>query len=171
MDLVVRQTRSKISIRGSDLPGFPVQDDLATHGINLSEVHLLSPAAVNSFRLSYFRHKFFFDERLNKTSPRDLGFNYDSASSAGQGVPFFNINGYSPVGGSIVGPRTSVQNDFEMSDSLSLVRGAHAFKLGGDARATRIAAFQAIAPKRNASLEMSVRNLQPDNVGVPILGG
>ena len=45
----------------------------------------------------------FFDERLNKTSPRDLGFSYDSASSAGQGVPFFNINGYSAVGGSIVG--------------------------------------------------------------------
>ena len=135
-----------ISIRGSDLPGFPVQDDLATHGINLSETHLLSPAAVNSLRLSYFRHKFFFDERLNKTSPRDLGFNYDSASSAGQGVPFFNINGYSPVGGSIVGPRTSVQNDFEMYDSLSLVRGAHAFKFGADARITRIAAFLAIAP-------------------------
>lgn len=135
-----------ISIRGSDLPGFPVQDDLATHGINLSELHLLSPSAVNSLRLSYFRHKFFFDERLNKTSPRDLGFNYDSASSAGQGVPFFNINGYSPVGGSIVGPRTSVQNDFEMYDSLSLVRGAHAFKFGADARITRMAAFLAIAP-------------------------
>ena len=135
-----------ISIRGSDLPGFPVQDELATHGINLSETHLLSAAAVNSLRLSYFRHKFFFDERLNKTSPRDLGFNYDSASSAGQGVPFFNINGYSPVGGSIVGPRTSVQNDFEIYDSFSLVRGAHGFKFGADARITRIAAFLAIAP-------------------------
>ncbi len=151
-DLALRYSYSQgsnvnpISIRGSDLPGFPVQDNLATHGINLSETHLLSPAAVNSLRLSYFRHKFFFDERLNKTSPRDLGFNYDSASSAGQSVPFFNINGYSPVGGSIVGPRTSVQNDYEVYDSLSLVRGAHAFKFGADARITRIAAFLAIAP-------------------------
>jgi hypothetical protein len=135
-----------ISIRGSDLPGFPVQDDLATHSTNLSETHLLSPAAVNFFRLSYFRHKFLFDERLNKTSPRDLGFSYDSASSTGQGVPFFNINGYSPVGGSIVGPRTSTQNDFEIYDSLSLVRGTHAFKFGADARITHIAAFWAIAP-------------------------
>ena len=135
-----------ISIRGSDLPGFPVQDDLATHGIRLSETKLLSPAAVNSLRLSYSRHRFLFDERLNKTSPRDLGFNYDSASSAGQGVPFFNINGYSPVGGAIVGPRTSVQNDLEMYDSLSLVRGSHAFKFGADARITRIAASLAIAP-------------------------
>jgi hypothetical protein len=135
-----------ISIRGSDLPGFPVQDDLATHAVTLSETHLFSPAAVNSFRASYFRHKFFFDQRLNKTSPRDLGFNYDSASSAGQGVPFFNINGYSPVGGSIVGPRTSTQNDYELYDALSLTRGKHAVKIGGDARSTRITAFQAIAP-------------------------
>ncbi|MEO8130990.1 MAG: carboxypeptidase-like regulatory domain-containing protein, partial [Bryobacteraceae bacterium] len=121
-----------ISIRGSDLPGFPVQDELATHSVTLSETHLFSPTAVNSFRVSYFRHKFFFDERLNKTSPRELGFNYDSASAAGQGVPFFNINGYSPVGGSIVGPRTSTQNDYEIYDSLSLIRRKHALKIGGD---------------------------------------
>jgi Carboxypeptidase regulatory-like domain/TonB dependent receptor len=135
-----------ISIRGSDLPGFPVQDDLATHAITLSETHLFSAAAVNSFRTSYFRHKFFFDQRLNKTSPRELGFNYDSASQAGQGVPFFNINGYSPVGGSIVGPRTSTQNDYELYDALSLRSGKHAIKIGGDLRNTRISAFLAIAP-------------------------
>ncbi len=135
-----------ISIRGSDLPGFPVQDDLATHALTLSGTHLFSPTAVNAFRASYFRHKFFFDQRLNRTSPRELGFNYDSASSAGQGVPFFNINGYSPVGGSIVGPRTSTQNDYELYDSISLIRGKHAIKVGGDARNTRITAFQAIAP-------------------------
>jgi len=135
-----------ISIRGSDLPGFPVQDDLATHALTLSETHLFSPTVVNSFRASYFRFKLFFDQRLNRTSPRELGFNYDSASEAGQGVPFFNINGYSPVGGSIVGPRTSVQNDYELYDSLSLIRSKHAIKIGGDARNTRITAFQAIAP-------------------------
>ena len=135
-----------ISIRGSDLPGFPVQDDLATHSVVLSETHLFSPNIVNSFRVSYFRHKFFFDQRLNKTSPRELGFQYDSASEAGQSVPFFNINGYSPVGGSIVGPRTSVQNDYELYDALSVVSGAHSIKIGGDVRHTRIAAFQAIAP-------------------------
>lgn len=135
-----------ISIRGSDLPGFPVQDDLATHAVTLSETHLFSPAAVNSFRASYFRHKFFFDQRLNRTSPRELGFNYDPASEAGRGVPFFNINGYSPVGGSIVGPRTSTQNDYELYDALSLISGKHAIKIGADLRLTRIAAFQAIAP-------------------------
>jgi hypothetical protein len=135
-----------ISIRGSDLPGFPVQDDLSTHAISLSETHLFSPSTVNSFRASFFRHKFFFDQRLNKTSPRDLGFNYDSASEAGQSVPFFNINGYSPVGGAITGPRTSTQNDYEVYDALAWIKGRHAMKFGGDFRLTRITAYQAIAP-------------------------
>ncbi len=135
-----------ISIRGSDLPGFPVQDDLATHAVTLSETHVFSPTVFHSFRVSYFRHKYPFDQRLNRTSPRELGFNYDSASAAGQSVPFFNINGYSPVGGSIVGPRTSEQNDYELYDSLSVIRGKHALKFGVDLRHTRITAFQAIAP-------------------------
>ena len=138
--------RNPISIRGSDLPGFPVQDDLKTHSATLSETHLISPRAINSFRLSYFRHTFLFDQRLNKTSPRELGFNYDSASQEGQSVPFFNISGYSPVGGAIVGPRNSVQNDYELANALSFISGTHAIKLGGEIRHTRIAAFQAIAP-------------------------
>jgi hypothetical protein len=135
-----------ISVRGSDLPGFPVQDDLTTHALTLSETHMFSPSALNSFRASYFRHKFLFDQRLNNTPPRELGFNYDSASAAGQSAPFFNIIGYSPVGGSVVGPRLSKQSDFEVYDSLSLVHGKHAMKFGGDARDTRIPVFLAIAP-------------------------
>lgn len=135
-----------ISIRGSDLPGFPVRDDLTTHSVTLSEMHLFSPTTINSFRVSFFRHKFFFDERLNRTSPRELGFLYDSASEAGQGVPFFNINGYSPVGGAIVGPRNSYQNDYELYNAISHIRDTHAFKFGGELRRTQINAFQAIAP-------------------------
>jgi hypothetical protein len=71
-----------ISIRGSDLPGFPVRDDLTTHSVTLSETHLFSPSTINSARFSYFRHKFFFDQRLNNTTPRELGFNYDFARPA-----------------------------------------------------------------------------------------
>ena len=135
-----------ISIRGSDLPGFPVRDDLATHSVTISETHLFSPISVNSFHASFLRHEFLFDQRLNRTSPRELGFNYDTASAAGQGPPFFNINGYSPIGGAITGPRNSAQNDYEIYDSLSVIHGTHALKFGGELRRTQINAFQAIAP-------------------------
>jgi len=135
-----------ISIRGSDMPGFPAEDDIKTHSFTLSEQHMFSPTTINSARISYFRHVFYFDQRLNRTSPRELGFNYDSASAIGQGPPFFNVNGYSPIGGTITGPRNSTQNNYEVSDSLSLLRGSHSLKFGGELRRTQVNALQVIAP-------------------------
>ena len=135
-----------ISIRGSDLPGFPVRDDLTTHSFTLAETHILTPNLISSVRAAIFRHSFLFDQRLNQTSPREFGFNYDSASKAGQSLPFFNVNGYSPVGGAITGPRTSAQTSGEIYASLSWNRGAHAVKVGGELRRTRLNLFQAIAP-------------------------
>jgi hypothetical protein len=135
-----------ISVRGSDLPGFPVRDDLTTHSFTLGETHVFSPALVGNFRAAFFRHTFFFDQRLNQASPREFGFNYDSASRLGQSLPFFNVNGYSPVGGAITGPRTSAQTSGELLGSLSWNRGAHAWKFGGEIRRTHLNLFQAIAP-------------------------
>jgi hypothetical protein len=135
-----------ISIRGSDVPGFPVQDDLRTHSANISYMRLMSPSTVHSARAAFFRHIFDFDQRLNKTPPSAFGFQYESASELGQGPPFFNVNGYSPIGGAITGPRTSTQNTYELYDSLSHTSGQHSWKFGGEFRRMQINAYQAIAP-------------------------
>ena len=74
----------------------------------------------NSAELSFFRYQFLFDQRLNKTPPSALGFDYEPASAIGQGPPFFNLSGYSPVGGAITGPRTSAQNTYALGDNLSV---------------------------------------------------
>jgi hypothetical protein len=135
-----------ISIRGSDLPGFPVRDDLTTHSLTLGETHVFTPSLIGSFRAALFRHTFLFDQRLNRASPREFGFQYDSASAAGQSLPFFNVNGYSPVGGAITGPRTSGQTSGEVYLALSWNRGAHSLKFGSELRRTHLNLFQAIAP-------------------------
>lgn len=135
-----------ISIRGSDLPGFPVRDDLRTHSFTLGETLIFTPNVMGSFRAALFRHTFLFDQRLNQASPREFGFNYDSASPQGQSLPFFNVNGYSPVGGAITGPRTSAQTSGEVYAALHWNRGVHAWKVGAELRRTRLNLFQAIAP-------------------------
>ncbi len=135
-----------VSVRGSDLPGFPTRDDFAAHSIVGSNTFLLSSSMVNSFEASFFRYQFLFDQRLNKTPPRALGFDYDSASSIGQGPPFFNLSGYSPIGGAITGPRTSVQNTFEVHDGFSWFHGNHSIKVGGEFRRNQMNLFQSIAP-------------------------
>jgi Carboxypeptidase regulatory-like domain/TonB dependent receptor len=135
-----------ISVRGTDVPGFPTRDDLATHVATLSNTLILSPSLTNTVRGTFLRHAFFFDQRLNRTPPSALGFGYDSSNEVGQGPPFFNISGYTPIGGAITGPRNTKQNTFEVQDGLTWTKASHLIKVGGELRRTGIDMVQAIAP-------------------------
>jgi len=135
-----------VSVRGTDAPGYPTRDDLKTHSLLLSNTRIFTPSLTNALRVSYFRHEFLFDQRLNRTPPSALGFGFESANAEGQGPPFFNISGYTPIGGAITGPRVSTQTTIELQDGLSWSRGNHFFKIGGELRHTGLEMFQAIAP-------------------------
>jgi hypothetical protein len=135
-----------ISVRGSDAPGFPTRDDIAAHSTVVSSTHIFSPTLTHSLRGSYLHYKFFFDQRLNKTPPSALGFGYASSNEIGEGPPFFNVAGYTPIGGAITGPRQSTQRTFEVQDSLSWASGSHLVKGGAEFRRTSLDMFQAIAP-------------------------
>ncbi|HEY6509421.1 MAG TPA: TonB-dependent receptor, partial [Vicinamibacterales bacterium] len=135
-----------VSVRGTDAPGFPTRDDLGTHLASLSSTQILSPSMTNSLRATYLRHEFYFDQRLNQTPPSALGFGYDSSNAVGQGPPFFNMAGYSPIGGAITGPRNTTQNTFEIQDSVTWANSSHLVKVGGEFRNTGIDMIQAIAP-------------------------
>ena len=135
-----------ISVRGTDVPGYPTRDDLASHSVLVSATRIIGATLTNSLRATWLRHKFFFDQRLNRQPPADLGFGYTSANEIGQGPPFFNVSGYTPIGGAITGPRNSEQTTFEVQDGLSWTRGRHLLKIGGELRHTSIDMVQAIAP-------------------------
>ncbi len=133
-------------MRGTDVPGYPTRDDLSTHSAMLASTHIFSPALVNSLRVTWFRHRFLFDQRLNRTPPSALGFGFEPANDAGQGPPFFNVSGYTPIGGAITGPRNSWQTTFEVQEGVSWTRGSHLVKVGAELRHTGLDMFQAIAP-------------------------
>ena len=135
-----------ISVRGTDVPGFPTRDDLSTHAATLSSTHIFSPSLTNLARATFLQHVFFFDQRLNQTPPSALGFGYASSNEVGQGPPFFNISGYTPIGGAITGPRNTTQNTFEVQDGLTWTKSSHLIKVGGEIRRTGIDMFQSIAP-------------------------
>ncbi len=135
-----------ISVRGSDVPGFSTRDDIATHTATVANNRILSPSMTNSLRGTYLRHKFYFDQRLNRTPPSALGFGYEPANDVGQGPPFFNVSGYTPIGGAITGPRNTTQSTFEIQDTAAWTNNAHLVKVGGEFRRTGIDMVQAIAP-------------------------
>ena len=135
-----------VSVRGTPVPGFPTRDNISTDSAGVSYIRTLSPSATNSARLTFLRYPFHFDLRLNQAPPSALGFEYAPASALGTGPPFFNIVGYSPIGGAITGPRNSAEDTYQAQDALSLIRGAHSLRFGGEVLSTRISMFQAIAP-------------------------
>lgn len=149
--LAVNFTRAAISnvdplsIAGANVPGFPVGEDITTTRVSVSETHLFSGATINSLRLGFFRNVFFTNSPLNRTSPRSLGFNYDSTLAAAEGPPFFIVSGYASVGNPITGPRDTTQNTYEAHDAISHIQGTHSFKAGVDFRRNQINMAQGIA--------------------------
>jgi hypothetical protein len=135
-----------VSVRGTDVPGFPTRDDFATHHATISNTRILSQSLTNSLRATFLRHRFYFDQRLNRTPPSALGFAYESSNDFGQGPPFFNVSGYSPIGGAITGPRNTTQQTFELQDGMAWTKRSHLLKVGGEFRHTAIDMVQAIAP-------------------------
>ncbi|MFN7994024.1 MAG: TonB-dependent receptor [Bryobacteraceae bacterium] len=134
-----------LSVAGANVPGFPVGEDIGTQTFSVSETHLFSGTTINILHAGFFRNVFDTDKPLNHTSPRDLGFNYDSTLAAAQGPPFFIVSGYASVGDPITGPRNTAQNTFEATDSLAHIAGAHSFRLGGDFRRNQVNMTEGIA--------------------------
>jgi hypothetical protein len=134
-----------LSIAGANVPGFPVGEDIGTHSATISETHLFSGATSNVFHASFFRNVFETDKPLNKTSPSQLGFGYDSTLSAASGPPFLIVSGYASTGDPITGPRDTAQNTFEINDSVSHLSGAHSIKFGGEVRRNQINMSEGIA--------------------------
>jgi outer membrane receptor protein involved in Fe transport len=138
-------TTDPLSTSGANVPGFPVGEDDRAQNFVIQETHVFSPAVVGVGRFSYLRNKFLYDEHLNHEPPSSLGFQYDPTLDLAAGPPFIQVGGYASVGDPITGPRNTFQNTFDVSGSLSWIRGRHELKFGGGFRRDQINALQGIA--------------------------
>ncbi|MEQ1884905.1 MAG: carboxypeptidase regulatory-like domain-containing protein, partial [Bryobacteraceae bacterium] len=129
--------RNPFSILGSDVPGFPVENEIRTQLFSFSETHT-SGATVNSFRGSFFRDWIFLERRLTGLSPSALGFGFNTTTKMAEGAPFLIISGYSNIGDPAIGPRDTTQNDFELQDSVAHTAGLHSTKAGILFRRTQV---------------------------------
>jgi len=121
-----------LPINGSNVPGFPVADDITTNSFTISDVHLFSPRTVQTIRAAFFRNVFFYEEAQNHTPASSLGFQYAPTLSAATGSPYLIVSGYADVGNPITGPQNTYQNDYQLYYSVAATRGRHNFKFGAD---------------------------------------
>jgi len=138
-------TTDPLSPVGANVPGFPVGEYDRAQNFVTQETHIFSPTTIGVARFSFLRNTFLLDEHLNHESPADLGFQYAPTLPSAAGPPFIQVGGYASVGDPITGPRNTYQNTFDLSGSLSWIRGRHEFKFGGGYRRDQINALQGIA--------------------------
>lgn len=121
--------------------------------------HTFSPTVLNTLRLGYLRHK------LNFPSP-----------PGALGVPaYYTIDGMSADFGQYSGlPQFFTENQFQYMDTMSVVKGKHSFKFGGEYRRTRNGssffndAFSSIFPW---SVEGVLTDLQMSSIEEQVLFG
>jgi outer membrane receptor protein involved in Fe transport len=130
---------------GADVPGFPVNDEIRTQNVMVSNTHSLGPTLVNYSRFAWFRNRFDFDIRSNHILPSALGFQITPSFDQAAGPPFIQVSGIASVGNPITGPRITLQNSYEVSDSLIWIHGRHQLKVGGEYRRNLVDAEQGIA--------------------------
>jgi outer membrane receptor protein involved in Fe transport len=138
-------TTDPLSTAGANVPGFPVGQDDRAQNFVAQETHIFSATTIGVARFSYLRNKFLLDQHVNHTPASDLGFTYQPTLPSAAGPPFIQIGGYASVGDPITGPRNTFQNTFDLSGSLSWIRGRHELKFGGGYRRDQINGLQGIA--------------------------
>lgn len=119
-------------------PGFGVDSRGQTHNINLGDTKTFGSAAVNEFRLGYFRLDTKFNQPLGGTgvSLSSLGFASGVSGAPGvyvgtpsvEGIPEIDFNNF------IIGvpsrPNELVENIYQALDNYSKVIGKHTVKIG-----------------------------------------
>jgi Carboxypeptidase regulatory-like domain len=120
------------------VPQFPSQASGGTvtvqrqQGIAASDTHIFGPNVVNEVRYAWSHNNTDVNLAASTLQATTLGFGgvpYQAGLLGG--LPGMNFSDGGSIGDSIYAPTLSNARDQEITDTLSLVRGAHQFKIGG----------------------------------------
>lgn len=116
---------------GNTLPGFGNVTRARRQAFTLNETHIFSPTLVNEFRfgLNRFRAATTPTAQLN---PAEFGIN--NGINEPVGLPQINIAADLNFGGPSAQPSGRGDTTFVVSDTLTVIRGQHSLKIGGEYR-------------------------------------
>jgi hypothetical protein len=97
---------------------------------------IVSPTMLNDARMSVHRRESDSVRPLNTTSLASIGFaGVIPDDPVSQGPPSIRINGLSEFGNTIQGPQARFDTTWQYADTLSWIKGKHAWKFGVDYKA------------------------------------
>ncbi len=150
--------------QGAKLETYPKQ-------VLLSNVRVLSPAAVNEFRFGYVR---FINKNLNyNANLRNVVSEIGGLPGVGvpfpdiYGIPGMSINGFDSFGDPTFLPFIDRNNTFQWTDSISVTRGTHSLKFGAEIRRDRFNELGNSFPRGNFTFggQATQNPLSPNTTG------
>jgi hypothetical protein len=113
---------------GGNIPWVDRDFEWTQHNINLADTWTLSPTTINQFRVTYVRQ---FGARVNRPTTSLGDLNSAFKIQGDPTLPRLTVSGYFTGQTSIAGPDAG-SDYFAVKDSVSISRGDHSFKFGGE---------------------------------------
>jgi len=119
--------------------------------IGLSDVHTFAPNKINEFKIGYMRYVVNAVQNFaNQNISQQMGIpgiNDPNNPIATGGLTNINFSEFSALGVVCCFPEFLTENNYQILDSFTYIRGKHTLKLGGDLRLRRHGFFQALNPQ------------------------
>jgi hypothetical protein len=118
------------SISATDLD-FPYVIPVAARLFTVSETHLFTTSLINDFRFGYVRMNYDLNN-VNPVTTSDLGIDRPTNNLTQSIYKFtFNTSGFQ-IGPTPPANQSQVQNNYNFTDTVSWIKGAHLFRFGGE---------------------------------------
>jgi hypothetical protein len=123
------------TLNSSELPGFGDYVYDRGHNAMARYERAMGPTTFNSLMIALSRAPVSILPQNYQTNVNQLwGVNYLPTLPRDFGFPYITVAGFSPVGDGTDIPIERAETTYQAADTVSLVRGAHTLKLGGEVR-------------------------------------
>ena len=117
------------------IPGFGDNVPRRAQNAMAGETHIFSARLLNELRLGLDRVSAgVFQQNIGRPLNRSVGLPEVSTNPRDTGLSLINITGYSPIGDEYNNPQHSASTVYQVTDTLTAVRGRHLWKAGVDLR-------------------------------------
>ncbi len=131
---------------GNSSTGFTFEN---TRGLALGNTHTFSPSVVNEVRVGFNRVRVRRGIPVGGAQfpPSELQVPGVANNPSTNGLTVFAPSGFRRVGDPSFAPTLIVSQDFQLSDSLNVIRGKHSLKIGPQFRRSQFNLFQVANPR------------------------
>jgi len=124
------------SSTSSGVPGFPVTNPSLFQNFVLADTYTISTNWLNVARFAYLRSNYGNNLLVSHPPTDSFGFTYPVTQDPS--LPGLTVSGLAPTGAPGQKDFTKVNNIFLWSDTLSVEKGSHSIRFGGEFRRTQV---------------------------------